>query len=58
VRATKDKIEATTKSPADWQKLIFAGKVLDDSASLQSYSIKEGDFLILMVRKVISEFCF
>lgn len=51
VRATKEKIEATTKSPADWQKLIFAGKVLDDSATLQSYNIKEGDFLILMVRK-------
>jgi Ubiquitin family len=38
---------------ADSQKLIAYGKVLeDDSKSLKDYSIKEGDFLVVMVSKV------
>lgn len=39
--------------PADSQKLIAYGKVLeDDSKTLKDYSIKEGDFLVVMVSKV------
>ena len=39
---------------ADSQKLIAYGKVLeDDNKSLKDYSIKEGDFLVVMVSKVI-----
>jgi hypothetical protein len=38
---------------ADSQKLIAYGKVLeDDNKSLKDYSIKEGDFLVVMVSKV------
>ncbi len=38
---------------ADSQKLIAYGKVLeDDSKTLKDYSIKEGDFLVVMVAKV------
>lgn len=38
---------------ADSQKLIAYGKVLeDDNKTLKEYSIKEGDFLVVMVAKV------
>lgn len=38
---------------ADQQKLIAYGKVLeDDNKTLKDYSIKEGDFLVVMVSKV------
>lgn len=38
---------------ADQQKLIAYGKVLeDDNKTLKEYSIKEGDFLVVMVSKV------
>lgn len=38
---------------ADSMKLIAYGKVLeDDNKSLKEYSIKEGDFLVVMVAKV------
>lgn len=40
---------------ADQQKLIAYGKVLeDDNKTLKEYSIKEGDFLVVMVSKVSS----
>jgi Ubiquitin family len=40
---------------ADSMKLIAYGKVLeDDNKSLKDYSIKEGDFLVVMVAKVSS----
>lgn len=39
--------------PADQQKLIAYGKVLEDeNKTLKDYSIKEGDFLVVMVSKV------
>ena len=39
--------------PADSQKLIAYGKVLeDDSKTLKEYQIKEDDFLVVMVAKV------
>jgi hypothetical protein len=38
---------------ADSQKLIAYGKVLEDeNKTLKEYSIKEGDFLVVMVSKV------
>ena len=41
---------------ADSQKLIAYGKVLeDDNKTLKDYSIKEGDFLVVMVSKVSIE---
>lgn len=40
-------------------KLIAYGKVLeDDNKSLKDYSIKEGDFLVVMVAKVIYNYLF
>ena len=42
---------------ADSQKLIAYGKVLeDDNKTLKEYSIKEGDFLVVMVAKVSKRF--
>lgn len=39
---------------ADLLKLIAYGKVLeDDSKTLKDYTIKEGDFLVVMVSKVL-----
>ena len=44
---------------ADSMKLIAYGKVLeDDNKSLKDYSIKEGDFLVVMVAKVTSNYLF
>lgn len=51
VAQVKAKIEAQEKHPAAWQKLIYSGKVLDDKATVASSAIKEGEFLVLMVRK-------
>lgn len=39
--------------PASSQKLICYGKVMDaEEKTLKDYSIKEGDFLVVMVLKV------
>jgi len=49
----KTKIENEHKMAADMMKLIAYGKVIDDnSKTLKDYSIKEGDFLVVMVSKV------
>ena len=49
----KEKIEAEHKMAGDMMKLIAYGKVMDDDAkTLKEYSIKEGDFLVVMVSKV------
>jgi hypothetical protein len=57
VRQTKEKIEEEHKMPADQQKLIAYGKVLEEeSKTLKDYSIKEGDFLVVMVSKVSRSF--
>ena len=38
---------------ADLMKLIAYGKVMeDDSKTLKEYSIKEGDFIVVMISKV------
>ena len=53
IRQTKEKIEEEHKMPADSQKLIAYGKVLeDDTKTLKDYQIKEDDFLVVMVAKV------
>jgi co-chaperonin GroES (HSP10) len=52
---TKDKIQAEHQMPADQMKLIAYGKVMeDDNKTLKEYSIKEGDFLVVMISKVCS----
>ena len=53
MRQTKEKIEEEHKMAADQQKLIAYGKVLEEeNKTLKEYSIKEGDFLVVMVSKV------
>jgi UV excision repair protein RAD23 len=49
----KTKVEESQGFPAAHQKLIHAGKVLVDDATIESCNIKEKDFLVVMVTKVI-----
>ncbi|OSD07097.1 UV excision repair protein Rad23 [Trametes coccinea BRFM310] len=47
----KKKIQETQGHSVESQKLIYSGKVLPDSKSVESCEIKEKDFLVLMVSK-------
>jgi UV excision repair protein RAD23 len=47
----KEKIEAQEKFPVAHQKLIHAGKILEDNSKITDSKIGENDFLVLMVRK-------
>jgi UV excision repair protein RAD23 len=47
----KTKIQETHGHTIESQKLIYSGKVLPDSKSVESCQIKEKDFLVLMVSK-------
>jgi len=47
----KEKIEKQEKHPVAYQKLIHAGKVLDDNLRVSDAKLGENDFLVLMVRK-------
>lgn len=52
----KEKIAVEHKMQADMMKIIAYGKVMDDdSKNLKDCSIKEGDFLVVMVSKVYSQ---
>lgn len=51
VRSIKEKIaskDLKDKYEADAVKLIFSGKILEDSKTLESYSIKEDSFLVVV----------
>jgi UV excision repair protein RAD23 len=43
--------ELKPEMPADAQKLIYTGKILDDAKKMEEYNIKEGEFLVVMVAK-------
>ncbi|KAI0335009.1 UV excision repair protein Rad23 [Cubamyces sp. BRFM 1775] len=47
----KRKIQETQSHPIENQKLIYSGKVLPDTKTVESCEIKEKDFLVLMVSK-------
>jgi len=51
VAQLKEKVEKATAQPAAWQKLIFSGKILVDNTSVESYNLKEGDFLVLFSKQ-------
>lgn len=54
VKALKEKIEkekGTETFPAAGQKLIYAGKILDDEKPLSFYKIEEKNFVVVMVTK-------
>lgn len=54
VKALKTKIEnerGKDSYPVAGQKLIYAGKILDDSKALSEYKIEEGKFIVAMVTK-------
>lgn len=56
ISSVKDKIALEkAELPADRQKLIHAGKVLKDTASLEESGIKENEFLVCMVTKEIAK---
>ncbi|MBN3309743.1 RD23B protein, partial [Amia calva] len=55
VKALKEKIEAEKGCdgyPASGQKLIYAGKILNDDIPLKDYKIDEKNFVVVMVTKV------
>ncbi|KAM7388815.1 hypothetical protein PAMP_024962 [Pampus punctatissimus] len=54
VKALKEKIEEDRGKdafPAAGQKLIYAGKILNDDTSLKEYKIDEKNFVVVMVTK-------
>jgi len=52
ISQVKEKIKDKYSHDVEAQRLIFAGKILDDSQTVESYNITEKEFLVLMVRKI------
>lgn len=55
VKALKEKIEAEKgrdSFPVAGQKLIYAGKILQDDTPIKEYKIDEKNFVVVMVSKV------
>lgn len=55
VKALKEKIEAERGKdnfPVSGQKLIYAGKILQDDMPIKDYKIDEKNFVVVMVSKV------
>ena len=55
VKALKEKIETERGKdnfPVSGQKLIYAGKILQDDMPIKHYKIDEKNFVVVMVSKV------
>lgn len=55
MKALKEKIEAERGKdnfPVSGQKLIYAGKILQDDTQIKDYKIDEKNFVVVMVSKV------
>ena len=51
VATVKQNIQASQGHLAEYQKLIYSGKILSDEKTMGEYEIKEKDFLVVMVSK-------
>lgn len=52
IEVLKQKIQEQHEYPAESQQLVAYGKVLSDHAkTLTEYSIKDGDFIVVMIKK-------
>ncbi|KAJ3605298.1 hypothetical protein NHX12_027347 [Muraenolepis orangiensis] len=54
VKALKEKIEnekGKDRFPVDGQKLIYAGKILNDDTAIKEYKIDDKNFVVVMVMK-------
>ena len=52
VLATKETIASVHDNmPAESQKLIALGKIMDNDKTLKDYNVSEGNFLVVMVTK-------
>jgi len=52
VKALKEKIAAVKpEMTADLQKLIYSGRILENDKPVKEYSIKEGEFIVVMIMK-------
>lgn len=55
MKALKEKIEAERGKdnfPVSGQKLIYAGRILQDDTPIKEYKIDERNFVVVMVSKV------
>jgi len=55
ISEVKQKINEKYSHDPEAQRLIFAGKILEDSQTVESYNITEKEFLVLMVRKIAAK---
>ncbi|WFC95500.1 UV excision repair protein rad23 [Malassezia brasiliensis] len=51
IGAVKESIHKQQGHAVELQKLIFSGKILENDKTIESYGIKEKDFLVVMVSK-------
>ncbi|KAJ2008224.1 UV excision repair protein rad23 [Coemansia thaxteri] len=51
IKDVKQKVESSQGYPADTQKLIFSGKILADTQTVEELKISENDFMVVMTVK-------
>jgi UV excision repair protein RAD23 len=54
ILSVKEEINKLRGHAVNQQKLIFSGKILQDSSKISECSMKEGDFMVLMVTKTVT----